>query len=392
MYIEAGELPLEQRRIKLSLQYILKLKSTSSNPAYRCVFHPEYEQKYTKKNQKTISPIGIRMKNHLEGCDILLNQVSVDEVYDIPQWEVTTPTVNLSLHSSSKSDTLNSEYKQRFLELNDSYEEKRFTAVYTDGSKSGNYVSASVVSSADILKVNLPVHTSIFTAEAVALKVAVQFIQRQVIPRAVIYSDSLSCLHTPQNKNLDHPIIREILHVLTYLQDVGTQIEFCWIPGHVGIHGNEKADQVAKEVIDQQMYGIKIPYSDFKSNICQYVNTLFQTFWTSCTSNKLHGIKDQFSPLLPIYSSNRKEDIILTRLRIGHSRLTHKHFLLNEDFPECIPCNCLLTVKHILVEYVDIADIRKQYFNCNDLKTLFNSVAGDTILAFLQEIHLIDKI
>ena len=29
---------------------------------------------------------------------------------------------------------------------------------------------------------------------------------------------------------------------------------------------------------------------------------------------------------------------------------------------------------------------------CTDLKTLFNSVAGDTILAFLQEIHLTDKI
>ena len=40
----------------------------------------------------------------------------------------------------------------------------------------------------------------------------------------------------------------------------------------------------------------------------------------------------------------------------------------------------------------DTADIRRQYFNCPDLKTLFNSVAGDTILAFLSDIHLIDKI
>ena len=34
LYVEAGELPLEERRIKLSLQYITKLKSTPSNPAY----------------------------------------------------------------------------------------------------------------------------------------------------------------------------------------------------------------------------------------------------------------------------------------------------------------------------------------------------------------------
>ena len=60
--------------------------------------------------------------------------------------------------------------------------------------------------------------------------------------------------------------------------------------------------------------------------------------------------------------------------------------------PEYIPCDIPLTVKHILVECVDTAEIRKQYFNCTDLKTLFKSVAGDTILAFLAEIHLVDKI
>ena len=33
LYVEAGELPLEERRIKLSLQYLTKLKSTPLNPA-----------------------------------------------------------------------------------------------------------------------------------------------------------------------------------------------------------------------------------------------------------------------------------------------------------------------------------------------------------------------
>ena len=36
LYVEAGELPLEEGRIKLSLQYLTKLKSTPSNPAYNC--------------------------------------------------------------------------------------------------------------------------------------------------------------------------------------------------------------------------------------------------------------------------------------------------------------------------------------------------------------------
>ena len=82
----------------------------------------------------------------------------------------------------------------------------------------------------------------------------------------------------------------------------------------------------------------------------------------------------------------------MTRLRIGHSRLTHKHYLLNDVMPECIPCDRPLIIKHILVECVDTAEIREQYFNCTDLKTLFNSVAGDTILAFLADVHLLHKI
>ena len=71
LYVEAGELPLEERRIKLSLQYLTKLKSTPSNPAYNCVIHPEFEQKYLR-NSKTIAPLGVRMKEHLEELGIPL--------------------------------------------------------------------------------------------------------------------------------------------------------------------------------------------------------------------------------------------------------------------------------------------------------------------------------
>ena len=77
LYVEAGELPLEHRRIKLSLQYVTKLKSTLSNPAFNCVFRPEYEQKYMR-NTKVISPLGIRIKEHLEGGKI--EEINDDDI------------------------------------------------------------------------------------------------------------------------------------------------------------------------------------------------------------------------------------------------------------------------------------------------------------------------
>ena len=387
LYVEASELPLEERRIKLSLQYITKLRSTPSNPAYDCIFNPEYERKYLK-NTKVIAPLGIRMKEHIEACDIPLYNINDDDIYDVPPWELSIPTVNLALHSTTKSETRDVDFKQRFMEINDSYVEKNYMTVYTDGSKSDDNVSASAVFPFDILKVNLDVHTSIFTAEAVALKLAVQYIQRHPSRRTVIYSDSLSCIQALENKNLNHPDIREIIQILTYLREVDSIIEFCWIPGHIGIRGNEKADKIAKEIINHPIYETKIPFSDLKPRIREYVNSLFQHKWDNCCSNKLHEINETFSQTLKVYSNKRREDVILTRLRIGHSRVTHKHYLLNEDSPECIPCDCPLTVKHILIECVDTADIRRQYFNCPDLKTLFNSVAGDTILAFFCQTYI----
>ena len=55
LYIEARELSLENRRLKLSLQYTVKLKTNPLNPAYACLFHPEY-QAYTIQSPRPFGP------------------------------------------------------------------------------------------------------------------------------------------------------------------------------------------------------------------------------------------------------------------------------------------------------------------------------------------------
>ena len=92
------------------------------------------------------------------------------------------------------------------------------------------------------------------------------------------------------------------------------------------------------------------------------------------------------------YGQNRKEQVVLTRCRIGHSRLTHSQLLNNEERPECIPCNSNYSLKHVLIDCVDVADIRQTFYNANSLFNLFTNIAGDTILQFLIEIDLYTKI
>jgi hypothetical protein len=112
-------------------------------------------------------------------------------------------------------------------------------------------------------------------------------------------------------------------------------------------------------------------------------------FWGSCELV-------QFSPwmVFPLidWCFNRKEEVVLTRCRIGHSRLTHSYLLNNEERPECIPCNSNYSLKHVLIDCVDVADVRQTFYNVNSLSNLFTNVAGDTILKYLKEINLYTKI
>ena len=39
-----------------------------------------------------------------------------------------------------------------------------------------------------------------------------------------------------------------------------------WVPSHIGIKTNEKADEFAKQVLNFNVLDLKVPYTDFKVN------------------------------------------------------------------------------------------------------------------------------
>ena len=93
-----------------------------------------------------------------------------------------------------------------------------------------------------------------------------------------------------------------------------------------------------------------------------------------------------------MYRSLRREEVVLTRLRIGHTRLTHSYLLKREDQPFCISCNEPFTVKHFLIDCIEFCHMRRQFFQTNDLRYLFENVPADNILVFLKHINLFNKV
>ena len=53
--------------------------------------------------------------------------------------------------------------------------------------------------------------------------------------------------------------------------------------------------------------------------------------------------------------------------------------------PECGTCQCPLTVKHILVECVDLKDVRNKHFVASSIKDLFDNIEAHKIIDFIKE-------
>ena len=106
--------------LKLSLNYVLKLKSVPENPAYSCVFEPQ-NTKLFEESESKFPPLSIRILPHLEKSKLNLNLVDDAPSLDIIPWKLSVPAVRFDL-ASLKKDTTNPEiYKQLCLQLISEY-------------------------------------------------------------------------------------------------------------------------------------------------------------------------------------------------------------------------------------------------------------------------------
>ena len=79
---------------------------------------------------------------------------------------------------------------------------------------------------------------------------------------------------------------------------------------------------------------------------------------------------------------SRRDSVLLSRLRIGHTGLMHSFLLSCDDIPECGTCQCPLTVKHIVFECVDLNDVQNKHFVAS-IKDVFDNVEAQKIIDFI---------
>ena len=122
---------------------------------------------------------------------------------------------------------------------------------YTDGSKTSSGTGGGVFGGKPGLDFSLGAFTTVFQAEVFAIMAAVRkSITRGYNGRTItIFTDSQAALKALETVTVKSKLVLECLQCLSELA-THNSVQLVWVPGHEGILGNERADEMAKKGTD----------------------------------------------------------------------------------------------------------------------------------------------
>ena len=127
-------------------------------------------------------------------------------------------------------------------------------------------------------------------------------------------------------------------------------------------------DRQAKSSLSLEPTSFKIPFSNFKPSINKYILEEWQTSWKNSIGNKLLDIKPIIGEYQSVVRNIRKEEVVLDRYRLGHTRATHSYLLQGEEQPQCVGCGAPFTVRHFLLESSDFVQVSNNCFHVDNMK------------------------
>ncbi|GBN64552.1 hypothetical protein AVEN_202584-1, partial [Araneus ventricosus] len=243
--------------------------------------------------------------------------------------------------------------------------------IYTDGSRIENETGFAVY----ILKeeTNIQNHlfklntfNSVFQAELAAIEFAANWAVKQKV-KVIIHTDNLSSISAFNSANTRSEFVNKVKSNIFKAKNM---VDLSWVKAHVGIPGNELADQQAKLAITsgEELF-IPAPYSHLKYLLKNCIVKKWNEYWNSYDSAsviRVRGYINQVNPKFLIYNK------FLIYFLIGHGPFpSYLHRFKFLDSPHC-KCgmlddadhyifSCSLTKEFHLIKPAD--EHKKAWFN-----------------------------
>ncbi len=251
---------------------------------------------------------------------------------------------------------------------------------------------------------------SVFTAEVVAFIWAVQWVEEVRPQQVVICSDSTAALMALQGgrSRLRPDLICELQPALYRAELVGSRLGFLWVPAHVGVEGNEAVDVAAKEALGREEVDVNVTMgiSEYYRIIKEEIARRWQKKWEGEKRGRFYyNIQNDVSGENITQGNNRREQIIMTRLKLGHCGLAWGLFRIGKHHNGLCECGEKVTVQHVLMECSKLTTERRELFSavldtgipCVSMRNLLNPVQHQravvkAVMDFLVDTDLHSKV
>ena len=328
---------------------------------------------------KQVSPIQaaitINEKHHLpEDREPTLSFSAISPGEELKVGKIRTQLLDHSITKSSNPVML----KTAALETIDGYSNTPLH-IFTDGSafKATTNAGAGILlkyPDGSTIESSIPCgqHCSNYTAELKAIDHAITTIYSQFLfeiqspTDTVIFSDSLSALQALQNvtTETDKDVAAVGMNIHRLITRFNIKVTLQWIPGHSGVHGNEKADTLAKQGATQAQPIQPVSIQTTKQILKNNTNEEWLNRWALGSKGRamyremsVPNSKDSINKL------SRKDQCTIFQWRTTHAP-TNNHLNRIDPLrpPLCRHCShSRETTKHILLDCPQLQHLREEF-------------------------------
>lgn len=134
-------------------------------------------------------------------------------------------------------------------------------------------------------------------------------------------------------KTVRDDLLIEICTIMLRIQRAGVDVQFVCVPAHVGVDGNEKADEIAKTALklkDDEIMKVLFGKGEAKSFIRKAVSDVWQKKWDTDTKWRHYYSIQKSIKVKGFKGKCRRDEVFFSRLRFGHMGLKSTLYLMTK--------------------------------------------------------------